>query len=150
MQGTKNMRVLFDTNVIIDFIIKREPFSKNAEKAIGLCMGSDDIKACIAAHSVSNLFYILRKHLTKEQRRDILMEVCRMFSVVGIDVDKLVAALRNDEFSDFEDCLQIECAKHFEADYIVTRNINDFSGSAVSAIEPSDFIDMLTLAAISE
>ena len=144
------MRVLFDTNVIMDFIIKREPFSDNAEKAIGLCLGNEDIQASIAAHTIPNLFYILRKYLTTEQRRDILLEICRMFSVVGIDADKLVTALHNDEFSDFEDCLQVECAKHFIADYIVTRNTKDFSGSVVPVIEPSDFVDMLTLLAIPD
>jgi len=62
------MRILFDTNVIMDFIIRREPFSSNAEKAINLCMGDNNIQTSIAAHTVPNLFYILRKHLTKEQR----------------------------------------------------------------------------------
>ena len=140
------MRILFDTNVIMDFIVRREPFSGNAETAIGLCMGNNDIQACIAAHTVPNLFYILRKHLTLEQRRDILLEICRMFAVVGIDADKLVSALQNDSFSDYEDCLQSECAKHFEADYIVTRNTGDFAGSTVPAIEPTDFVDMLIIA----
>ncbi|MCL2152008.1 MAG: PIN domain-containing protein [Oscillospiraceae bacterium] len=46
------MRVLFDANVIMDFIIKREPFSSNAEATIGLCMGNDDIQAGIAAHTI--------------------------------------------------------------------------------------------------
>ena len=147
MQGTKNMRVLFDANVIIDFIIKREPFTEYAEKAIGLCLGNEYNQAGIAAHSVPNLYYILRKHLTTEQRRDILLEICRMFSVVEIDVEKLMAALRNDKFPDFEDCLQVECAKHFKADYIVSRNTKDFNDSAVPVIEPSDFVDMLTRAA---
>ena len=144
------MRILFDTNVIMDFIVKREPFSGNAETAIGLCVGNSDIQVCIAAHTIPNLFYILRKHLPLEQRRDILLEICRMFAVVGIDADKLVSALQNDSFSDFEDCLQSECAKHFEADYIVTRNIGDFTGSTVPVIEPSDFIDMLIIAAVPD
>ena len=135
------MRILFDSNVIMDFIIKREPFSGNAERAIGICMDNDDIHAGIAAHTVPNLFYILRKHLNTEQRRNILLEICRMFSVVGIDVDKLIFALQNDIFSDFEDCLQVECAKYFKADYIVTRNTKDFKGSVVPVIEPSEFAE---------
>jgi len=136
------MRVLFDANVIIDFIIKREPFSDNAAKAIELCVANNDIQASIAAHTIPNLFYILRKHLSPEQRRDILLGICRIFTVVGVDTDRLVSALQNDGFTDFEDCLQAECAKYFKADYIVTRNTKDFSGSVVPAIEPSDFVDM--------
>jgi predicted nucleic acid-binding protein len=133
------MRILIDTNILIDFIVKRQPFSDDAEKVIDICM-SDNFNSCIAAHSIPNIHYILRKHLTKEQRKNILLEICSMFVVVGIDVIKLVSALENDDFSDYEDCLQLECAKEFNTDYIVTRNPSDFNKSSVPAIEPSDFI----------
>ena len=133
------MRILFDTDVLMDFILKRKNFSDDSENVIALCM-ENDVKGCIAAHTIPNLHYILRKHLTIEQRKDILLEICRMFTVVDIDAEKLTSALHNDDFTDFEDCLQVECAKDFEADYIVTRNIKDFYGSVVHVIEPLDFI----------
>jgi len=133
------MRILIDTNVIMDYIVKRETFSDDAEKVIALCM-ENGVQACIAAHTVSNLHYILRKHLTNEQRKDILLKICRMFTVIGIDAAKLVSALQDDNFNDFEDCLQVECAKDFGADFIVTRNAKDFQGSNVPVTEPSNFI----------
>jgi len=132
----KNMRVLIDTNVIMDFIIEREPFTTDAEKLIGMCL-EKHIPCCIAAHTVPNLFYILRKHLSDEDRRDILLQICKMFVVVGVDSDKLESALQNYEFKDFEDCLQSECAKEFQADFIVTRNVKDFGISDIPAIEPT-------------
>ena len=135
----KSMRILIDTNILIDFIIKRQPYSDDAEKVIEICM-RDNIYSCIAAHSIPNIHYILRKHLTKEQRKDVLIEICSMFVVVGIDVIKLVSALKNEDFIDFEDCLQYECAKEFNADYIVTRNPSDFHESSIPTIEPPDFI----------
>lgn len=135
------MRVLFDTNVLIDFIAKREPFSDDAEKSISLCV-EKNYNICIAAHTIPNMHYILRKHLTEEQRKVILLELCRMFQVVGIDGVKLVAALVCEDFSDYEDCLQYICAKDFLADYIITRNISDFNKSSVPAIAPSAFITM--------
>ena len=64
-----------------------------------------------------------------------------MFTVVGIGSDKLISALLNMDFTDFEDCLQVECAKDFETNYIVTRNTKDFQGSAVPVMEPSEFIE---------
>ena len=57
----------------------------------------------------------------------------------GIDRGKLTAALENDAFSDFEDCLQAECAIAFRADYIVTRNEKDYVASAVPCISPDVF-----------
>ena len=134
------MRVLIDTNVIMDLIIKREPHVDDAKKIVAM-VAKRTIHGCIAAHTVPNLYFILRKHLAIEERRDILLKVCKMFTVVGIDTKKLESALQNNDFNDFEDCLQSECAKDFEADFIITRNIKDFNGSVIPAIEPSEFIE---------
>ena len=138
------MRILFDTNVIMDFIIKRENFSDDAEKVIAFCMESN-AQGYIAAHTVPNLHYILRKYLTSEQKKDILLEICRMFIVIGIDTLKLISALQNTDFTDFEDCLQVECAKEYDADYIITRNIKDFRWSTIPVLEPSEFIKKFEL-----
>ncbi|MCL2422111.1 MAG: PIN domain-containing protein [Defluviitaleaceae bacterium] len=136
------MRILIDTNVIMDFIVMREPFTSNAKQVIDICMDKN-IDVSIAAHSIPNLFYILQKHLTIEQRRDILLKLCKMFDIIGIDANKLEHALNNHQFKDFEDCLQDICAKEFAADFILTRNTNDFTSSLVPAIEPIDFIKIV-------
>jgi len=136
------MRILFDTNVIMDFITDRKHFSDEAEKVIGLCM-ERNIPCCIAAHTIPNLFYILKKYLTIETRRDILLNICKMFTVVGIDSNKLETALQNSNFDDFEDCLQVQCADDFSADFIVTRNVKDFKHSTVPALEPAELMMML-------
>lgn len=57
-----------------------------------------------------------------------------------IDFFKICSALDNEDFHDFEDCLQEECAVAVSADYITTRNIKDFSISRVPAISPDEFI----------
>ena len=136
------MRVLFDTNVIMDFIVDRGNFSTHAHKVISICMGKE-LDCYIATHTIPNLYYILRKQLSDTERQDILLEICQMFTVVGIDEIKLISALQNNDFTDFEDCLQTECAKDFEANYIVTRNTKDFLFSEVSAIEPIEFVQLL-------
>ena len=133
------MRVLLDTNVIIDFMARRPFFVQNADAILDLC-SEKRIDGCIAAHSVTNAFYILRKEITDEERRNVLSYLCRLLTVVGIDKEKLISALENDDFSDVEDCLQSECAKAFSADYIVTRNVMDFQNSIVPAILPDDFL----------
>ena len=133
------MRVLFDTNVIMDFIVERGNFSTHAQKAISICIDRG-LDCCIAAHTIPNLHYILRKQLSNAERQDVLLEICKMFTVVGIDAIKLISALQNNDFTDFEDCLQTECARDFRADYIVTRNTRDFIYSDVPAIEPIEFV----------
>ncbi len=131
-------RVLIDTNILLDYILKREPFYEDAKDVVSFCV--DDGKGCIAAHSVSNIFYILRKDYDLKTRREILFNLCTIFDVEGIDKDKLLAGLENEKFTDFEDCLQMECAKAYGAEYIVTRNISDYKYSEIKAILPKDYI----------
>ena len=137
------MRILIDTNVIMDFLVERPPFSDEAEKLINLCI-EKDIPCSIAAHTIPNLFYILRKHLSDAARRDVLLRICKMFTIVDINSDRLISALEKSEFKDFEDCLQVECAEHFPADFIVTRNTKDFASSTIPVIMPNNLIIKLT------
>ena len=136
------MRILIDTNVLVDYIAKREPYFENAEYIITLC-ANEKIQGCIAAHSVMDAIYITRKEYTVDERRKILMRICCILDVIGIDKRKIEKILTNDEFSDVEDCLQMECAKEFCADYIVTRNIKDFQNSVIKSILPDEFLKMV-------
>lgn len=60
-----------------------------------------------------------------------------------IRMQKLLSGLENENFSDFEDCLQMECAKAYGADYIITRNVSDYAKSYVKAIEPKEYLKIL-------
>ena len=101
------------------------------------------LSGCIAAHTVPNIFYILRKEYTVEERREILFALCQLFNISGINADIIRNALKNNEFSDFEDCLQMECAKEYHADYIVTRNTADFAASNIPCMEPEQMCALL-------
>lgn len=131
-------RVLIDTNVLLDYLLTREPFYEDAARIVMACTDGK-IKGCIAVHSISNMFFIMRKDYTAEERKEILINLCSIFDIEGIDKVKLLAGLQNDDFSDFEDCLQMECAKAYKARYIVTRNIADYKTSEVNAILPKDY-----------
>ena len=74
----------------------------------------------------------------------MLLATLNLFEVIQIVRDKLILALQNESFKDFEDCLQMECAKDFSADYIVTRNIKDFANSSIKPILPSDFLKLVS------
>jgi predicted nucleic acid-binding protein len=135
------MRILIDTNVILDYIAKREPHAEHAYKIIELCVNKE-IDGCIAAHTITNLFYILRKDLSIDERRNALLKLCRVFTVVGVDAVKIFSALESEGFNDLEDCLQDECAEGFDADFLVTRNLGDFKNGKVKAVEPSEFLSV--------
>lgn len=134
-------RILIDTNVLLDYLLTREPFYEDSEKIIISCV-EGKAEGCIAAHSIANMFYILRKDYSMEERRTVLSSICSIFYVEGIDKAKLLVGLQNESFADFEDCLQLECAKAFGAEYIVTKNVADYKSSEVKAILPKDYLEL--------
>ena len=138
----KNITVLIDTNIFIDVLQDRIPFTDNSQAVIGL-VTQKKIKGAVAAHSITNLWYILRKTHSDEERRNYLLSLFELFDVVSIDKNRLVAALENSNFKDFEDCLQDECAYGINADYIITRNAKDFESSMVKALTPEEFLENL-------
>lgn len=136
------MKILIDTNVLIDYLMRREPYTNSAEKIIFLCKNMQ-VNGCMAAHSVMNIFYILRKEMTLSERKKLIICISDFIEIIGIDREKIMHILKNDTFSDIEDCLQVECAKAFNADYIVTRNVKDFEYSEVPAITPDIFLERI-------
>ena len=132
------MRALIDTNVLIDYISRREPHYSTAFKIVDACDKSVFV-GCIAAHSIPDIYYILRKSHTPAKRREALLLMCKIFEVESLDKRKLVDALADERFTDFEDCLQSLSALKFRADYIVTRNPKDFERSAIPALTPDEF-----------
>lgn len=135
------MKIFIDTNILLDSLLKRHPFYKASDDVINKCL-TEKVMIYIAAHSVTNAFYIMRKVYSEEQRREILLEICNLFDIVEIDRKKIIMCLNNGKFKDFEDCLQSECALSVKADYIITRNIKDFTESSVKPILPEDFLQM--------
>lgn len=136
------MHVLIDTNVILDVLEKREPFYRASNDVLSLC-ASKKIHGFIAFHSVSNIFYILRKRYSAEERRHLLLGILKFLQVANVNHENVQHALERDDFSDFEDCLQDECAAQYHAEYIITRNTNDFSTSNIPAITPSDMLSRI-------
>ena len=88
------------------------------------------------------MFFILRRDYDAKERREVLKNLCMIFDVEGIDKTKLLLGLENEDFSDFEDCLQMECAKSYGAEYIVTRNVSDYSVSDIKAVLPSEYLEL--------
>lgn len=134
------MVVLIDVNVVIDFLTEREPFCGVATEIMEKC-ASRELKGYIAFHSIPNLWYILRK-VPENKRREWIEDVCSFLNVVGVSHEEVLKAVRMKEFRDFEDCLQDRCAESAGAEYIITRNTEDFLGSKIPAILPEDFLNI--------
>lgn len=77
------MRVLIDTNVILDWIMVREPNAANAKQIMGQCLFGK-VEGYVSAHSISDIFYILRKDFSVEKRKDLLRLLCGGLHVVVV------------------------------------------------------------------
>ena len=137
----KNTVLLLDSNVLMDYLCKREPNYKFASCLMEVCKG-DKVKAYIAFHTLPSIWYILRKPY-KEYRRELLLRMIKFLTVVSVPHEEVVDALQNNNFSDFEDCLQERCALAVNANYIVTENIKDFTTSTVPAVTVVDILRIL-------
>ena len=136
------MVVLVDANVILDVLQSRQPFQAESEQIIRLC-AEHKIKGVISAHTIPTMFYVLRKFYTQDELRTVLLNVCDIFSVSPLTAEKITSALANNDFADFEDNLQEECAVEREAEYIITRNPKDFQKSRIEVIQPHDFLEII-------
>ena len=137
------MRVLLDTNVLLDCLLKRPMFYEDSKRVIHYCLFS--VQGCIAAHSFVDLFYQIceRGKKSVEYCRNTFLKLCRTFEVCAVDKARVVAAASNVAFDDFEDALQSECALNADVDYIITRNPKDFADSAVAVLSPAEFLRMM-------
>ena len=138
------MVILIDTNVILDHLATRQPFVDTADEILRFCF-EQKCNGYIAAHSVTNIFYILRRQFSANERKKMLIDLCGFIEVAGIQKKQIIDALVNEDFDDLEDRLQVECAWMVKADFIVTRNISDFSASPIPAILPEDFLQKMTV-----
>lgn len=134
------MKVLIDTNVLLDYFLTRGTYYENASKVLSFCLFA--VEGCIAAHSFVDLFYQIyeRSKLPLEYCRNTIVKLCQTFEVCSVDKQRILDAAGNLEFIDFEDSIQNECASYAGVDYIITRNKDDFKNATVPVIMPEEFV----------
>ncbi len=134
------MKKLFlDTNIIVDLIADRKPFSRYA---IQIFQKAElkEITLFTSSHSIATTHYLLKKYLGEKELRDVLYQLLDYVTVIAVDVDILKKGLRSNH-KDFEDSIQILCASSITLiDCIVTRNTKDFKGSEIPAYNPDEII----------
>jgi predicted nucleic acid-binding protein len=132
------IKVFIDTNVIIDLIANREPFSEDAIQLFSLGERKK-IKLYISTQSILTTHYILKKYISEKELRDIIDELLDFVSVIPSTKDIIKRSLKS-KYNDFEDGVQILTAESIESmSFIVTRNVKDFKESNLNVLTPQDF-----------
>ena len=133
------MKLVFDTNVIVDVIARRSPFFYASKKAME-ALARKDVVGALTANTLTDIFYIVKKHqANKELQKVSLLDLMDCFEVLDTTRLLCLAAIRS-SIADFEDALMAESAKQWRADYIVTRDVGGFSESPVPAISPEGIV----------
>ena len=133
------MKVLIDTNVIIDILEHREPFFQDSYKVIQLGL-QEKLEIFMSAGAVTDVYYIISRslHDTNKAREKInaLTTLVKICDTIAKDITTGLTLT----ITDFEDAVVAAIAKRERADYIVSRNEADFTGSPVPAIDPAHFL----------
>jgi len=132
-------KILIDTDVILDFLFDRKPFSEDASKILSLCE-KGELKGFVTPVLISNVYYILRKTAKHEKIIESIKALLNIIDVTLINKEIVLDVLHS-EFKDFEDALQNFSAQNEkEVQVIITRNIKDYKTSNLSVMTPETYL----------
>ncbi len=130
-------KVFLDTNIIVDLIADRRPFSKYAIEIFNKAE-EKKIEIFTSSHSIATTHYLLKKYLDEKPLREVLYNLLDYLTVVPVDIDVLKKGLRS-KHKDFEDAIQVLCASSIaKIDCIVTRNTKDFKDCEILVMTPDE------------
>jgi predicted nucleic acid-binding protein len=132
------MRVVFDTNVVLDVLLEREPHIEAASKLFAL-VDNDRVEGSICATTATTIYYIAAKSFGRKRAHSQVHELLTMFEVAPVDRDVLDRALDVD-FDDYEDAVVHEAALLAGATAIVTRDRHGFANATVPALDPEELL----------
>ena len=135
------MVLLIDANIILDVLLNRPDYVKDSAMIWKLCE-TEQMKGYVSTLTFANLVYIMRKQLDPEKIEDVFHKLNLIFEFADFSVSDLTHAA-DLSWKDFEDAVQSVTAERIHADYIITRNVRDFSKSRVMAFTPSELLARL-------
>lgn len=136
------MKILADTNVIIDTLASRTPWKESAEQ-IFLMAANNTIEMYITASSATDIYYLIKKHLhNAEQAKSIMGKLYSLVGILEVTEGDCMEALAS-SICDYEDAVVEKVAARKGMDYIVTRNMKDYRNGNTKVILPDDFVKLM-------
>lgn len=131
--------VFVDTNIIVDLLADRPPFSKYAIELFALAE-KGKVRLYTSSHSIATAHYLLKKYRAEKDLRAVLYTLMDFIEAIAIDTPILKKSLLS-QHKDFEDALQIHAAlSNPQIDYIVTRNLKDFKTAELPVYAPDEVL----------
>lgn len=136
------MEVLIDTNIILDWFLKRDQFYENSKAVLNKCWFGN-IKSFITIHSLCDIYYLVGNKFPLEEKKKLIQFLLNRSEIIEENYNGVKAFIDYDFYDDLEDCLQIQSAQNLRLNYIITRNIKDFRYSTAQAVTPEQFLEMI-------
>ena len=136
------MRVLLDTNVLLDVFLQRAPWVAEAS-AVWQANDQGRITAFVPATALTDIYYVARRLVGRQRARTAVRTCLDAFETCTVDRQALEHAFSLPG-SDFEDNLQIACALLYRLDAIVTRDKQGFTGATIPALTPAELLTQFT------
>ena len=134
-------RVLFDSDVLLDVLCKREPHFQASVQALNT-VKKGKTQGYISGHAVTNIYYILSKQNGRESSRKLVISLLENLQVARV-TDAIIRQALTSPMKDFEDAVTSAVAESEKLEIIITRNLRDFAASPVPAMVPADFLSIL-------
>lgn len=137
------MKILFDTNVILDLLLDRKPFVEHAQSLFEK-VEAGKIDGYLCATTITTLDYLLTKALSAKEATHIIKKLMKLFEIAPVNRLILEDAL-DSSFADFEDGVLHAAAIHCGAQAIITRNEKDFPKAKLAIYTPEELLNALSL-----
>jgi predicted nucleic acid-binding protein len=135
------VKILIDTNIVLDLLLERKPFVENTI-LIFEQIEQGKLEGYIAATTITNIFYIIRKTESREVAIAAINRLLTGIQFCAVDRQTIETALSLG-LKDFEDSIQLACAILSQLDGIVTRDRKDFVGSNLPIYAPTELLNQL-------
>lgn len=137
------MKVMFDTNILLDVFQKRSPYYHDSALCIDAVL-EGKLEGWLPAHAITTFFYLLARYGNTVLARDAVSWLLNRFMISPCDQNLLKNAC-DSEMEDFEDAVVAWSSKQNDCKYIVTRNTKDFSRSPIQPITPRELIELINM-----
>lgn len=135
-------RVLIDFNIILEALQQRQPYYEFSARLLASAE-NQTIEGWISAHSVTTLFYLIAKDTSVDLAQGVLTQLLSFLQVASVTHETIEQAL-NLPYRDFEDAVQIITAIQSRADYLVTRNPQDYKLPVIPVVQPVELLALLS------
>ena len=132
------MNILFDTNIVLDVLLDRAPFSTPAIQLFA-CVERGRMIGFLGGTTITTVYYLAQKVVGTARAKEDIRKLLRLFEIASVNRIVLESAI-DDNFTDFEDAVLYESAQHANLDAIVTRDVKGFEHADIPVYSPDELV----------